>query len=388
MSNSLALGLQLAFWAVGAVLFGVYFGYPLYLYLHARLRPSPVKAAPITPSVTVLICAHNEEAVIGPKVENTLSQDYPGELEVLVVSDGSSDRTNEILEGYGTRIRTALLPENRGKTAGISESIHLATGDIVVFTDANVRLADDAVRLLVQSFADESVGCVCGQLTYVNSSESATAENHGIYWKYEEFIKRQESRTGSVSGADGSIFAIRRLLFEPLPPICIDDFATSMLILAAGWRVVFDERAKAYEKSSTTLGEDLHRRRRISNRLSTTERVLAEQLKSMSTGSRVRFWLHKRLRWQTMQLMLLILVINVALVGLYGLYEGWLVLQVAFYVAAAIGGLLGRMGIAPGPLQIPFYFVASNAFQMLGRIESRLKPALTTWTPPATTRRF
>jgi poly-beta-1,6-N-acetyl-D-glucosamine synthase len=384
----LPTALQVTFWALLTLVVFTYVGYPFFLYLYARVRPSPIAYDGITPSVSVIVCAHNEEPVIGQKIENTLGQEYQGEVQVIVVSDGSTDGTNAILETYGDQIHTIIQPENRGKTVGINTAIPVATGVIVVFTDANVRLAPDAVRLLVEGFADETVGGVCGQLSYTNPNDSATAQTHGIYWAYEEFIKRMESATGSVAGADGSLFAIRRELFKPLPANCIDDFATSMLVIARGWRLIFDDRAQAFEKSSTTIAEDLHRRRRISNRLCTTVRELSGDLSTMPIGAKVRFWAHKRLRWETMPMMLAILVVNAALVVGYDIYAGWLIAQIAFYFVAAVGALFARFGVEVKAAHIPFYFVASNFSQLMGRLDSRLKPQVATWTPPQSTRRF
>jgi cellulose synthase/poly-beta-1,6-N-acetylglucosamine synthase-like glycosyltransferase len=253
------------FWLCVAGVFYVYAGYPILLAVLARLRPRPEWPATETPSVTLLIAAHNEEPVIGVKLENSLELDYPGGLlQIIVAADGSDDRTAEIARSYAGRgVETSFSPERRGKTAAINRAMPSATGEIVVFSDANNLYSKDALRELVAPFADGRVGAATGAKVLLKAG-GAVGESEGLYWRYESFIKEQETRLGSCTGVAGEILAVRREFFEPPPENVInDDFYIGMRIVRRGRRLVYTPRARSTERSTGSAADEIARRSRI-----------------------------------------------------------------------------------------------------------------------------
>ena len=199
----------------------VYFGYPLLILIFSRLRPAPsIQKADITPTVALIITAYNEEKVIAQKIENSLSLDYPRDkLEIIVASDGSTDRTNEIVSRYQNQgVKLVILETNQGKSATQNLAVSEAHCDIVLFTDANVMIQPDAVRKMVSNFGNEKVGCVVGKVTYINEEDTSVSQGEGVYWRYELFLRKKESDLGNLAMGSGPIMAIRKELFKPLDP--------------------------------------------------------------------------------------------------------------------------------------------------------------------------
>ena len=186
------------------------------------------------------MCAYNEAPIIADKVEDLLSlrEAAGGDLDILIYVDGATDDTASILEPYRDRIRLVIESDRRGKTHGMNLLVAQTHASIVMFTDANVRIDPSAVSVLRRYFADPTIGCVCSNLTYVNASQSATAFVGSAFWSFNEWSKGLETATGSVIGADGSLFAIRRRLHRPVPKGLFDDIFVSLGILLAGYRVV------------------------------------------------------------------------------------------------------------------------------------------------------
>jgi cellulose synthase/poly-beta-1,6-N-acetylglucosamine synthase-like glycosyltransferase len=237
--------------------------YPLALRIMAYLRPAPLLlSVPYgAPRVAVCVCAYNEERVIGDRIRNILAfRPRFADLEILIYVDGAADRTADIVRGFGDAITAVISDQRLGKTHGMNTLVSMTQADIVVFSDANVTFAPGAIANLVAPFADPTVGCVCGHLRYL-AGDGHTAETGSLYWRLEEYIKAMESATGSVMGADGSIFAIRRTLHRPPPPHLIDDMYVSLAIVCAGARVVRAENATAYEASVATARDELRARR-------------------------------------------------------------------------------------------------------------------------------
>ncbi|MFM2042048.1 MAG: hypothetical protein RLY86_624 [Pseudomonadota bacterium] len=265
-------------------------------------RPLPPQPLMSPPRMSMCVCAYNEEAVIADKARNMLAlQDATPGLELLVYVDGRGDRTAEILAGFTDRITVVVGEVRRGKSHGMNQLVARARGDILIFSDANVMVDVDAPRALAARFTDPetgpSVGCVCGHLIYTNGSASPTAGVNSAYWRLEEAIKRGESALGSVMGADGSLFAIRRDMHRPVPPDIIDDFYLSLSILCDGWRVVSAPDARAWENTATASGDELRRKIRIACQSANVHRLLRPRLKNLSPVQRYMYVAHKGLRW-------------------------------------------------------------------------------------------
>ena len=279
--------------------------YPLSLALLARVRPKPIAAAAPAGSVAMCVCAYNEEAVIGQRIDNMLSlrAAWP-DLDLLVYVDAASDRTAEIVCSYGNQIRYVISQERQGKTVGMNQLVSMTDADLLVFSDANVRFAVDALSHLLAPFADGSVGCVGGHLVYTTPGEkSVTAETGSLYWKLEERIKELESHTGSMMGADGSIFAIRKRLHTPPPADLIDDMFVSLSILCGGYRIVRAGKARAFEEIVSRPGEEFRRKVRIACQAFNVHRALRHRLHAMPMLDRYKYVSHKLVRWFTIYLL-------------------------------------------------------------------------------------
>lgn len=319
--------------------------YPLSLLLMRRRAPQQPAAAQPAPSFAICMCAYNEERVIERKVENLLElREREPQLQILVYVDASTDRTAEILRRYQDRIELHVADERHGKTHGMNLLSARATADVLVFTDANVLLDLNCLADLRAHFADPTVGCVCGNLTYVNAGESVTAASGSLYWRFEEALKRLESRSGSMMGADGSIFAMRRELRRAPPDHIIDDMYVSLMVLVAGQRVIQARDVKAYEESVTSAGEEFGRKVRIACQAFNVHRLVWPALRQLDVLTRYKYVSHKLLRW------LSIYFLGAAALAylLALLVAGQVGLAVAALALTALGALLGsRWSIQP-----------------------------------------
>jgi poly-beta-1,6-N-acetyl-D-glucosamine synthase len=252
--------MEIVFWASVAFVAYVYVGYPALLAIWGRAAARPVrKGLPAErgdfPTVSVVIAAHNEGARLAARVRNLQEQEYPKPLEIIVVSDGSSDGTLDALAPFADRVRVIDAPRG-GKPQALNAGVAAAHGEILVFADARQRFAPDATLALVENFADPDVGAVTGELIldcelHPAATDSGLAEGVGLYWKYEKWLRRNESRVGSTLGATGAIYAMRRSLWVPLPAqTLLDDVLAPMRVVLAGKRVVVEERARAFDRVS------------------------------------------------------------------------------------------------------------------------------------------
>jgi cellulose synthase/poly-beta-1,6-N-acetylglucosamine synthase-like glycosyltransferase len=357
--------------------------YPLSLALLRRARPRPLEMQPMAapPSVAVCVCAYNEAGVIGDRVRNILSlrPSCPG-LQALVYVDGASDSTADILRGFGAEITAVISSQRLGKTYGMNTLVGLTQADIIVFSDANVSFAPDAITRLVAPFADPAVGCVCGHLRYL-AADGHTAATGSLYWRLEEHIKALESATGSVMGADGSIFAIRRALHVPPPANLIDDMYVSLAILCGGARIVRAADAVAYEASVSTTAEEFRRKIRIACQAFNVHRALAPRLARLPAVDLYKYVSHKVLRWLSIFSLAASFACAAAGVAAWG-GAAWLA---GFLLLAGVaGGVLGvaRRGPAARLREVLLALVATG----LGVIRSLRGEKFQTWTPPASAR--
>jgi len=240
-----------------------YFGYVGVVVLWGTLFPKKIDRRYQQQPVSVVIAARNEEINIRARIDNLREQDYPDELvEIIVVSDGSTDSTVEISREYGdASVRVVELGAPEGKASALNAGVEAASHDIIVFGDARQRFADNVIAELSAMFYDESVGAVSGELIIESGVGSDVQEGVGMYWRYEKLIRRMESNIGSVVGASGSIYAIRKRLYVPLEPrALLDDFLVPMRIVLQGYRVLFERRARAYDLASSTAAQEFRRK--------------------------------------------------------------------------------------------------------------------------------
>jgi biofilm PGA synthesis N-glycosyltransferase PgaC len=336
---------QVLFWGALVALAYVYVGYPLLVWCVRHARPRPVARAPIEPHVTVVVVAHNEGHRIGRRIENLLNSDYPRRrLAIIVGSDGSTDGTVERARRYedqGVTVRN--FGQRRGKAAVLNDLIASAESEIVVLADARQRFEPGAIRALVANFADAEVGAVSGELHLrKRSGTSPGGDGGGFYWKYEKFIRANESWTGSTVGATGAIYAIRRELFEPIPADTIlDDVLVPMRIVRRGYRVLFEAGARAHDLIAMNPYEDFIRKART---IAGTFQLFA-RYPWMLSPLRCRVWFqvlsHKALRLAIPLLHVVLLAANLALIEV-PFYRLLLAGQAMFYAAAVIGYVQAR----------------------------------------------
>lgn len=369
------------FWACLAVLVYSYAGYPLLVALMARTRPSRGPAGePPLPSVSILLSVFNEEAVIREKIGNYLALDYPPELlELVVVSDGSTDATESLVAGYPCgRVRLLSQAVRQGKTAALNRAVSEATGEILVFTDADSMFRPDAVRRLAARFSSVDVGLVSGRTLYVDP-ETGKPLAAGLYRAYEEWIKGHESRAFSIVGADGAIYAMRRELFEPLSPDLINDFVHTIQVAARGRRAVSEPDAVCLEPAADSGADELARQTRI---MAQSWHVVVSQLPLLlaagKTGYVWQLLSHKALRWLSLPLMAGLLVANTVLAMGGAGYGVFLAVQLGAY-AGAWAGYRG----AGGAFRVLYFFVLLQVSGMLGLVGFVRGRRFVTWNPRA-----
>lgn len=268
MGLQLSLGsivLAAIFWvSAGAILY-TYFGYPLILAFLAKFRPLPMAYTKYEPFVTLLIAANNEEAVIEKKIKNCLEIEYPKDrFQILIVNDGSSDHTAEIVKRFATDgIELVDLPERHGKMAALNRAMPFARGEVIVFSDANNFYRPDTIIELVTPYCNPGIGGTSGTKVVIEGDGNLGA-SEGLYWKYEAFIKKQETRLGSCTSASGEILSIRKSLYiTPPDDIINDDFFLAIQVIHQGYRFVYAPGARSYERVSLTAQDEIKRRTRI-----------------------------------------------------------------------------------------------------------------------------
>ena len=367
-----------------ALILYVYAGYPLLLRMglfgprkECQLRGNE------TPLLTVIVPAHNEEASIGAKIENLLASGYPREhLEILIGSDGSSDRTEEIVRRYGSEgVGLVSFPQQHGKSAIQNGLVALANGEILVFTDADCLFEAGALTTLVERFADPANGLVTGRPLFCNFSETNITHNEGIYLRYETWIRREESARGLLAMASGSLFAMRKELWQPIDKDLGDDFALPLRVARAGSRAVLEPRAVAVTRLTQNGPASMFRMK---------VRIVAKDFRALLRnrellnplrygGIACALWSHKLLRWLVPYFLLAMFVANLFL--LHGaLFRGWLGMQIALYSLAFLG--LTLRSAARNPLlSVPGSFCLVNAASLAGTLSCAFGRSFSQWKP-------
>ena len=334
-------------------------------------------------AVAVLCCAYNEERVIRAKLENSLQlKATDPSTRLLFYTDGCTDRTAEIIAAT-PEVRLVASDHRQGKSHGMN-LLAAAAGDadLLLFTDANVRVDRDAIAAVRRAFADPTVGCVCGHLVYVNPEESATARAGARYWSFDEWLKRLETDTGSCVGADGSLFAIRRSLFTPVPADIIDDFFTSLSIWCSGWRVVICPELIAYERSASGSREEFRRKVRIACRAFNCHRLLWPRIVRLPAWDLYKYLSHKLLRWIAGAC-----VVLAAASLMLGVAAGGVPLPVVLGVALVIGiALAGGAVLRVAPMALLGEALLAMTATVFGVLCSLRGRRFQTWAQPETTR--
>ena len=374
--------IALLFWvSLGGILY-TYFGYPVLIFLLAKMIQKPETYQTYKPSVTLLIAAYNEETVIEDKIKNSLTIEYPKDLlQILVVTDGSRDRTPEIAKRYiNYGIEILHEPERRGKMAAINRALPDARGEIVVFSDANNYYQPDTILKLIQPFGNPGVGAVTGAKV-IGQGDGSLGASEGLYWKYESFIKKQESRTGSCTSAAGEVLAIRKKLYSSPPDDVInDDFYIAMQIVRNGYRLVYVPDAKSIERVSPSAQDEIARRTRIN----------AGRFQAITMAKQILPFNHPLLVWQILSHKFLRPIVPFFMIGaaLFNLLavlfppatKGfWILskpyslvflgLQFLFYMLAWIGMKAGNHGERNKLVRlfyIPTFLINSNYAALLG----------------------
>lgn len=375
------LVLKIVFWICIALVVYTYIGYGALLFIILKIKKALFgqEARPILPlnedllpDVTLMICAYNEQEVIEEKMENIRQLNYPNDkLCVMWVTDGSTDRTNELLGNY-PEVKLVFSPERKGKAMAMQHGLRENKAPYVIFTDANTMLNADAIREIVRQFMKKNVSCVSGEKRVVaRHAGEATAEGEGLYWKYESTLKQWDSDLYSAMGAAGELFAVRMEHYRQAPTnALLDDFMMSMLILKDGHRIAYTSKAYATEYGSANTQEESKRKRRIAAGGLQSVWWLRDLLNPFAYPKvAFQFISHRVLRWSITPFALFALIpLNVLLVvfGAGKLYVLIGILQLLFYMAASLGHILKALGRRNKLLYVPTYFLFMNLNVFLG----------------------
>lgn len=362
--------MQVIFWVCLLLILYVYLGYPLLLRSGILGRRKPIRRAGCFPSLSIIVPAHNEESMIRAKLENLLSQDYPADrMEILVGDDGSTDATQAIcrsFEHFGVSLFRSEV--RRGKSALQNELVAGASGDILVFTDADCLLPQNALRTIVENFASDEVALVTNCATILNKDETGIVKSEGMYWRYEQWLRSEESERGLLAMASGSLFAMRHSFWSLLDPNVGDDFVLPLRVARAGYRNVLEERVSA----ATQLTQ-----KKANSMMHMKMRIISKDLYGLFRNPAclnparvgwvaISLWSHKLLRWAVPYFLLGLLISNIFLAGVtfYGLF---LIAQVAFYLTS-VAGLLFSSLESRFPISVTASFCLVNCASLLGTL--------------------
>ncbi len=363
--------LEILFFACACGIIFTYAGYPLLIAMLARLRPHRVTRSTLEFGTTIIMVAFNEENRIGEKIRNCLAQSHPSSLlRLLVVSDGSDDRTNAIVEGFAADgVRLLAFAERRGKAACLNDAVAASSDEFLVFCDVRQTLEIDAVAHLLENFADKEVGAVSGELAFRNDEISDFGEGVDAYWRYEKFIRQNEAVFDSVVGVSGALYAMRRELWQPIPDSTIlDDVLIPMNVIMQGHRVVFDQRAIAWDRPSSAATEE--KRRKVRTLAGNFQLFLQHPrfLVPWRNPLFVQMLCHKVLRL-VVPLMMLVALLSNAMLAAQGGFWGLVLLVQALVYGLAIAAILSARLRRARLLRLLAAFFQLNGFVVLGLIE-------------------
>ena len=368
------LTLKVIFWVCVAVVFYTYLGYGMLLWLIISIKrlvrgkqsPTPMPTDDELPTMTLMICAYNEQDVVKEKMQNTRALDYPKDkFRVMWVTDGSNDRTNELLKEY-PEVDIVFSPERRGKTAALKHGLSELKTQYVAFTDANTMINSGAMKEIARLFMDKTVGCVSGEKRVAARKKGEmAAEGEGMYWRYESTLKKWDSELYSAMGAAGELYAIDPKLVREVPDnALLDDFMMSMYIVDEGKRIAYSPDAYAMEYGSADIHEESKRKRRIAAGGLQSIWWLRKMLNPLRQPLvAFQYISHRVLRWSVTPIaMVIILAVNSMLVALGAgtIYTIILALQILLYLAALAGYIMNEHGHKNKMLYTAYYFVFMN----------------------------
>lgn len=377
-----------AFWSFAAVIGWAYLGYPLFLGAVALIRRRAIRRAPIQPTVTIIVSAHNEEGAIRAKLENTLRLDYPRHrLEVIVAADGCTDKTGEIAQEFADDgVRVIELPQREGKTAAQNAAAASARGEILIFTDATTELEPDTVKGLVAWFAEPRVGCVSAALEYRSSRGSAVGKGGVTYWRYERLLKRLEAKANSLIGTSGCLYAVRASVYTPIDQDLVSDFVIASAVYQRGYLTVYAPNVVALEVTNESAEREFAMRVRVIVR---SIHALVRSWRMLNPFRQgifaIQLWSHKVLRYAVPECLIGALAANVwvVLAAPSGamLYRMTLAGQLALYVAGALQWLWLRVSPGRRTFYLPFYFLHINLAALWALVTYVRGERMVKWTP-------
>ena len=377
--------MELFFWLSAGIIVYNYFIYPIIIILLSKFfksdHTSNYEDFSELPSISFIIAAYNEEKVIFEKITNTLSLNYPeNKLEIIVVSDGSDDTTEQIVKGYESEKVISLHESARkGKSAALNRAVENANGEILILSDANNLFNSDACIELVKHFTANNVGGVTGLKKIIQDTDRESSEGDSLYWKYESRIKQAESDVKTITNADGEIFAIRRSLYEAIPEHIInDDAELTFSLRRQGYSIKYEMSAISSEKASISITDDYFVKVRM---VAGAYQTMAHHWKDLINPIDIfsyMFISHKLLRWLVPQCMIIALLSNLMLMS-SEFYSVLIVLQVLFYLLASIGVAYKDKSKLPTALYVPYYFCYMNAAALHGFIKFLSNNQSTSW---------
>lgn len=391
--------IEFIFWLLIILIFYTYFGYPLLVYLLARFNPQSSEKGDIAPKVSFITVAYNEEDCIREKIENSLSLDYPrNKLDIIFVSDGSTDGTNSIVSEYVSveKKRDCFAPkrrglamtdvrgikflrfdERRGKASCLNDAVSESEGAILVFSDANVIYEKDAIKKLVQNFEDNRIGGVTGEVHYYIDKASPN-EGEGLFSKYERFIRNCESKFYSLIDVNGAMYAIRKELYLPIrKDIVTDDFVITLNVIIQGYKIAYEPEAKGVEKIYSSAKDEFIRKVRMIAGGYQALNELKGRYRKIPLPVVFEIVSHKLFRWSVPFFLAGIFIVNMFLLDLK-LYRFFFILQILFYLAVLLGHIFEKRRIA-SPFSYLYYFVAVNLAAVFGLFKFITGTQKVTW---------
>ncbi len=363
-----------------------YAGYLAVIIVLSVFFSKPVKKSNIEPVVSIIITAYNEEKHIAEKLLNSFALDYPHEkFEIIVASDGSTDRTDEIVGGYaenefGVKVVLHRVEGRLGKTATQNSAVNIASGEIIVFSDAASMYNRDAIKELARNYADISVGAVSGIYHYNNPSGSQVGFATILFWKLENFIKSRQTRIHTVTGCCGCIYSVRKSLYTNLPANIISDLVEPLTILQKGYRIVFEPKALAFENTTEKPREEFRMRVRVIVR-GMNGLLYMKTLLNPFKYPFISFQLisHKVLRWFVPVFCVTAFISNSFLATGNIYYQGVLLTQCGFYFLAIVGFLMEKHNIKNKVFSLPMYFTVINAAALISMMKVLKKENIVVW---------